>query len=229
MKLGIFLPGRLKSERLPEKLILPLDGITLFELACQTLSEVDGVGRYTLLFDKQLIEIAKKYPKIKIIKRDPKTCESDGPLSYIFGALKNLPHTYLMFLNPCMYNLKADTIQKAIDVFLNSGFDYATSAKKYRNWLWHDNKPLLPIDYKTLSTKEISPCYEAAHCFHIFNKTLFFKTGKMLGKDLKLIEVPQEEALDIDTKEDYEYAKHFLMQKRKKQKKDRKRKEEPLG
>ena len=60
---------------------------------------------------------------------------------------------------------------------------------------------------KRLTTKEVLNYYQAAHCFHIFNKELFKEDGYMLKEDLCLLEIPVEETIDIDTKEDYEYAK----------------------
>ncbi len=217
MSLGIFIPGRLKSERLPGKLILPLGETNLFELACKRLSSVEGVGRYALVGEEPLLEIAGRHPAIKTIKRDPETCHRDGPLTFIFKELKALPHEYLMFLNPCLYNLRPDTLQEAVSRFLASGADYATSVRRYHNWLWREGRPLVPIDYNRLSTKEIPPCYEAAHCFHIFNKALFFETGRMLNEALELIEVPMEQTLDVDTMEDYEYAKFFFERRQEKE------------
>lgn len=40
MKLGVFIAGRLGSERLPNKLVLPLGDSCLWEMACKKLSEL---------------------------------------------------------------------------------------------------------------------------------------------------------------------------------------------
>ena len=48
---------------------------------------------------------------------------------------------------------------------------------------------------------------QAAHCFHIFNKNEFLETGQMLQPNHGLIQVPDIATIDVDTEEDYLYAK----------------------
>lgn len=211
---GIFIPGRLSSERLPNKLILPLSNTCLWDIACRKLSEIDdSINKYALCYDPILIDIASNYKNLNIIVRDAETTKIDGPLTYIFKDLKHTDDTHLMFLNPCLSQLKIETIETSLNRFNNSEFEYATSVKKYKNWLWNKNKKnLTPIDYKALSTKTIPTHYEAAHCFHIFNKKDFFKTGKMLVENLDLIEVSDDELLDVDTKKDYLFLRWYVEQ-----------------
>ena len=66
---------------------------------------------------------------------------------------------------------------------------------------------LTDINYQRLTTKEIEPLYQTAHCFHIFNKEAFREDGYMLKDGFMPLEVPESETMDIDTEEDYLYAK----------------------
>lgn len=209
-RIGVFLPGRLESERLPNKLILPIGNTCLWEIACKKLNDLPNKYNKYVLIDKlnELYWIAKRFKNIKIIIRDPKTCVVDGPLTYIFKELKDLKDDYLMFLNPCLYNLSVKTIVNKLEEFDTCIETCATSVKEYKNWLWKPNgHSLIEPEYSTLSTKDIRAHYEAAHCFHIFNIKEFFETGKMLNKDLALLTIPKEETLDVDTKMDYKYAR----------------------
>ena len=214
--IGIFVPARLSSQRLPHKQILPIGDSNMFEICCKKLSYISenyGISTYVLICDKELIDIAMKYPSVEIIIRDKETAEAEGPLRFIYKDILELPHKYLMFLNPCLIFLQPSTIVNQIMKFLISEKNYGTSVKKFQNWLWvkGDAKeiviPLTDINYERLTTKEISNYYQAAHCFHIFNKELFKNDGYMLKNDLCLLEVPEEEVIDIDTREEYEYAK----------------------
>ncbi len=215
MKIGIFIPGRVASERLKNKLILPLARSCLWEIACEKLNNLpEKYNKYVLCFDEPLVEIANKFNNIKIIIRDKETTKVDGPLTYIFKELENLEDTHLMFLNPCLSLLTEATIIRVLEEFENSNKDFATSVKKIQNWLFDkDGKNLNEINYKRLSTKEINLAYQAAHCFHIFNKNKFFETGMMLKPGHGIIEIPHAETIDVDTQLDYEYAKFKLAQK----------------
>lgn len=183
----------------------------MFEICCKKLNYITkkyNIKTYVLIYEKELIEIAEKFTNITIIKRDKETCDAEGPLHFIYKDILNTKHKYLMFLNPCLIFLSPDTIIKSIKDFLESKKDYGTSVKIFKNWLWNsDGKIITNIDYKRLTTKEIEPLYQCAHCFHIFNRENFLKDGYMLKKDIKLLPINEIESIDIDTKEDYEYAK----------------------
>lgn len=209
MKIGVFLPGRLSSERLPNKLILPLGESNLWDIACKKLNDLPKrYNKYALCEDKELVEIAEKYPNIKVIKRDPETALAEGPLNYIFKDLSKVKDSHLMFLNPCLSFLQKETIIWALDTFAENELDYATSVKHYKNWIFTDNgMPLNTVDYERLSTKEIEPLFVAAHAFHIFNKDNFFEDGLMLKEGHAILSIPEEETFDVNTKEDYNYVK----------------------
>lgn len=214
MKIGVYIPGRLSSERLPNKLILPLGDSCLWEMACKKLNELpDKYSKYALCYDDDLIEIAKKYPNIEIIKRAKETANVEGPLQYIFKDIKDLSDinkdTHLMFLNPCLSFLSTQTIINNLEKFEVEEMDYATSVKPYQNWLFDDKNTqcITNINYKRLTTKEIPIYWEAAHCFHVFNKDNFFKDGQMLKENHGLLPVSKEETIDVDTPQDYEFAK----------------------
>jgi len=210
-QIGIFIPGRLKSERLPNKLILPLGQSCLWDIACDKLNKLPSkYNKYVLCYDEQLVDIASRYENLKVIIRDKSTTEVDGPLTHIFKDMQPVEDSHLMFLNPCLSLLSLDTITKSLFDFEQSDFEYATSVKQYKNWIWNDkNQNITPIDYQSLSTKTIPVHYEAAHCFHIFNKKYFFNTGKMLDDNLQLIEVPKQELVDVDDYTDYKFACHL--------------------
>lgn len=212
-KVGVFIAGRLQSERLPNKLILPFgknNEQCLWDIACAKLNKLPGtINRYALCYEDELIEIASKYKNIEIIKRDPETINVDGPLKFIFKDLSKVTDTHLMFLNPCLPFLSRQTIVDAVINFTNSiHFEYATSVKPYKNWLFKCDNGLTNvtnIDYERLSTKEIQDYYEAAHCFHIFNRIGFFMDGMMLKSGHCGIAVPLNETIDVDTESDFEF------------------------
>ena len=219
IKLGVFIPGRLSSERLPRKLLLPLNekGDTLWEIACKKLNDLpEDYVKVALCSDSELIDIARKYSGLKVIERETATSKAEGPMSFIFKDLKQIEEvTHWMFLNPCLALLKRETISKSLDAFKKNPCFFATSVKKYQNWLFTENaESISPIDYSRLTTKEITGLYEAAHAFHIFEKKYFFgiedKNEFMEDKKPGIIVVPKEELADVDTKQDYLYLKYLL-------------------
>lgn len=209
--IGIFAPARLDSQRLPNKQILPIKDSNMFDICCQKLNyitKVYNIPTYVLICDEELIEIAEKYPNVQIVRRDIETVKAEGPLNFIYKDILNVPEDYLLFINPCLTFLSIETIVQKINEFLNSNKEYGTTVKKIQNWIWDKELNIVNhIDYHRLTTKEIEPWYQCAHCFHIFNREKFKKDGLMLTDDLCLLEIPEEETIDIDTYEEYEYVK----------------------
>jgi CMP-N-acetylneuraminic acid synthetase len=208
-QMGVYIPARLSSERLPRKLLLPMGDTCLFEIACKKLNELPShINKYALIYDEELIEIANKYENIKIVKRSEASAKAETPLSYIFGDMKNVEDTHLMFLNPCLAFLTKETILKALEDFSNSDADYGTSVKPFQNWLMgKDGQMLTDIDYKELTTKKIEQLWQTAHCFHVFNREKFFNDGYMLKDGFMPLPIPEEETIDVDTRDEYEFAK----------------------
>lgn len=210
--IAIFAPARLQSERLPNKQILPLGNSCMFEICCWKLNLIakeTSIPTYVLIRDEELIKIAERFKNVKIILRDEETTKVDGPLTFIYKDIEVIPTTHLMFLNPCLTLLSPKTIERACVNFIRSCYNYGTSVKPFTNWIFNNQGiPITPIDYRTLSTKDVKDLYQAAHAFHIFDKDQFFIDGQMLKKGHLLLPVPETETMDIDTEEDYLYAKY---------------------
>lgn len=209
--IGIFVPARLGSQRLPNKQILPIGESCMFDICCKKLDQIKqnyNINTYVLICEDELIQIAKRYPNVIIKERDLGTVKAEGPLQYIYKDILDVNEDYLLFLNPCLTFLSVETIIKSIETFMSSGKEYGTTVKKIQNWIWDkDGNPVTDINYERLTTKEIEPWFQCAHCFHIFNRNRFKEDGLMLTDDLVLLPIPSEETIDIDTKEDYEFAK----------------------
>lgn len=210
-QIGVFIPARTTSRRLPNKILLPFGETNLFDIACKKLSELpDKYGKYALVCEDELIEIAESH-NVKILLRDKNTIDIDDPIRVVMGAVEQAEEKYLMFLNPCLAFFTTEMILHSLEQFeelLASGMEYATSVKPFKNWVFDmKGNPVTPINYSELNTKNITGLCQAAHCFHIFNKDEFLKTGQMLQPNHGLIEVPTVATIDVDTLDQYEFAR----------------------
>ena len=77
-ELSIVINARTKSTRVPNKLLRPFANTTLFEIALKKLSKIDFVNDiYLGIGDKELIDIAEKYKRFKILRRDPESIKKE--------------------------------------------------------------------------------------------------------------------------------------------------------
>ena len=208
MTVNIFIPGRLSSERCPNKLLSPIGDTCLWEIACSKLESIP-FGTYALTCDKPLIDIAESY-NVEVIVRDKETSLADSPSRFVFKDIDQLPASHAMLLNPCFAFLRPETVTDILTDFESNGYDYATSVKPFINYLFDEQgTPVTPIDYTDINTKAIKPLFQMAHCFHIFNKAEFFETGYMLQPGHQTYMIEGIETVDVDTKEELEYVRYL--------------------
>jgi CMP-N-acetylneuraminic acid synthetase len=211
MTLGIFVPGRLQSQRLPEKLILPLGDTCLWEIALKKINDLPNkYEKVALCNDWELLDIATKFKNIQIIVRDDST-KVDGDLNFIYKDVGKMHSNHIMFFNPCLPMIKRRTIVKALEYYENNNCNYLESVKPFKNWVFDENgKAVNHIDYKRMSTKEVKTWYLDANAFRIFNKNFFLEDGYMLKKGHAIFSISELESIDVDTEEDYAIAKAIL-------------------
>jgi CMP-N-acetylneuraminic acid synthetase len=212
MTVKIFIPGRLSSERCPQKLIQPIGETNLWEIACSKVEDID-CDVYALTCDKELIDIAEQY-NVNVLERDIETAHADSPSKYVFKDIEQINATHLMLLNPCFAFLKPTTINHIVADFEYNNYDYATSVKPFKNYLFtKSGMPITEICYKNINTKAIKGYIQMAHCFHIFNKNNFFEDGQMLRPEHECYTINGNETIDVDTPEELDYVRYLWSKK----------------
>jgi len=208
-KCGIFMPGRLGGQRLLNKLILPMGDTCLWEIACKKLSQISDVDEKCVLICKEdtaLNYIANKY-NLKIIYRDPETAAKDSPLNFVFKDVEKMESDVIMFLNPCLPFLKIESVLYGF-MFITEFNKYVESVKEFNSWIYDEHSVAnIELDYTEMNTKFLPAQFEAAHAFRIFDKKSFLKDGNMSAKNTCLCLLNANECIDVDTKEDYEFAR----------------------
>jgi CMP-N-acetylneuraminic acid synthetase len=205
-KVVAFVPIKLNSQRLPRKNLLPLGDHSLCWYIFDSLLKVDKIDEvYVFCSDEEI----KKYipDKVKFLKRDSYL---DGDLikgneiyksfiELIDSDIYILAHATSPFITPA-------TIENALSKMLFENYDSALSVQKKQTFAWYNDKPL---NYKLDDiprTQDIEPVYIETSGFFMFNKNIFMEYGRRIGFNPYFQEVDEIEAIDIDIKEDYEFA-----------------------
>jgi CMP-N-acetylneuraminic acid synthetase len=109
--------------------------------------------------------------------------------------------------------LKAETLDKAIQFFLNNRdvYDSLFSVTRLQTRLyWKDGKPINHNPNELLRTQDLPIVFEENSCFYIFTKESFKKAGnKRIGLKPFLLEIDKIEAMDIDEPEDFIIAEQM--------------------
>lgn len=212
-KVVAFVPIKLNSKRLPRKNILPIGDQALCWHICNTLLNVNGIDEtYVYCSDEQIREYIPK--EIRFLKREKKL-DSDLVKGFeIYESFINevdadvyvLAHTTSPFI-------KSSTIENALNKMLNEGYDSAFSARKIQTFAWYNGKPINYDLNDVPRTQDMVPIYVETSAFFMFEKEIFTINRRRIGFNSYIQEVDNAEAVDIDTKEDYEFSLKLIEDK----------------
>ena len=205
-KVVAFVPIKLNSQRLPNKNILPIMDNPLCWHILNSLSEIKNIDEtYVYCSDETIIDYIPD--KVVFLKRDEKLDEDlvkgfdiyESFINDIDADIYILAHTTSPFL-------KSDTIESALEKMLNEDYDSAFSAQKIQTFAWYKDKPINYNLNDVPRTQDMEPIYVETSGFFMFNKEVFTEHHRRIGFKPYIQEVDSIEAVDIDTKEDYEFA-----------------------
>ena len=220
--ISIVFNARVNSTRVPNKLLRPFANSSLFEIALEKLSKAKFVDNvYVGIGDEELIEIAKKYPNIKILRREKDAIKKGTHDQRITFRHYGLIETdYIMVVNPCQPLLSLETLENVVNDFQTTNCISYTAAVKTGDWIFNSNGEALTIvDKNNVTTNKDTSFYKGCHSFHIINKNLFLKNGyhwEFKKNDPGLILVPENEIYDVDSIIDFGYTENQYLKRNKK-------------
>lgn len=207
MKIVSFIPIKLNNQRLPGKNTMLLNGRPTCEYIFDCINNVENIDeKYVYCSDE---EIKKYIPDgLTFLKRD----------SYLDGfqvkGLEIIEH-FVRDVDADIYVLthvtqpftKSESIQKALDKVISGEYDSAFSAVVLQDYMWMNGKPFNYDTKNIVRTQDLTPIYMETGAFFIFKKEVFTELGQRIGLKPYIYEIDQFEAVDIDTAEDFEFAK----------------------
>ena len=206
MKVVAFVPIKLNSQRLPNKNILPILDKPLCWHITENLIRTQNIDEiYVYCSDP---EIKKYIPEGAIFLERSKRLDGDLIKGFdIYESFINevdadiyvLAHTTSPFL-------KTESIDDALEKLKFEGYDSAFSNQKIQTFSWYKSKPI-NYDLRDIPrTQDIEPIFVETSGFYMFKKDVLTKHRRRIGFNPYVKEINSIEAIDIDTKEDYEFA-----------------------
>lgn len=201
-----FVPIKLNSERLPRKNILPLGNRPLCAYIFESLLKVEEIDDvYVFCSDEKVMDYVPE--GVKFLKREKRLDGNfvkgkeiyESFLSLVDSDIYLLAHTTSPFLTSA-------TIAKGLNKVLSGEYDSALTVQRKQTFVWYEGKPLNYDVNDIPRTQDMEPVFIETSGFYIFKREHFLEGGRRIGHKPFLVEVDDVEAIDIDTKEDYEFA-----------------------
>jgi len=206
MKVVSFIPIKLNNQRLPGKNLMDLDGRPMCDYIFNTVSKVKNIDeRYVYCSDEAIIPYLNDNLIFK--KRD---AYLDGfqvkGLEIIDYFVRDVDADIYVLTHVTQPFTKVQSLENAIEQVASGKYDSAFSAVEVKDYCWYQNKPLNYDMKDIVTTQNLEPIYVETGAFFIFTKEMNLRIRQRIGQRPYMHIVDSFEAVDVDTKEDFEMA-----------------------
>ena len=175
MNILAVIPARGGSKGIPKKNIRLMNGQPLIAYAIKNGLNSKYITDVVVTTDDKEIEYIAKQYGAEVIKRDPKLADDKTTLDpVIYDAMikdenkKNKKYDIIITLQPTSPVLKTETLDKAIEQFLDSDYDTYISATNKPHLAWtKNNGKIVPSYEKRVNRQQLPPNYLEAGAFFI--------------------------------------------------------------
>lgn len=212
MKSVAFITIKLNSQRLPNKNILPLGEHPLSWHICNTLLQCKTIDEiYIYCSEERVMDYVPQDPRIIFRKRD----------KWLDGDLVRAQDIYEAFVNEVDADIyvaalttapfiKSVSIDEGVRKVQEGEYDSAFSAQRIQTFAWYQGKPLNYSPESIPRTQDLDPILVETSGYFAFTKELWENHKRRIGFKPYIQVVDDIEAVDIDTRQDYEFAKKII-------------------
>lgn len=215
------IPARGGSKGIPRKNVRLMNGKPLIAYAISNANNCPAITDVVVSSDdEEILTIGKKYGAYPL-RRSEKLAQDAVTLDpVIYDAviqmeqINHINYDVVITLQPTSPLLTASTLNKAINSFFVSEYDTFISATNQPHLSWSKNENgFFPLYKKRLNRQQLEPNYLEAGAFFISRRE-FVTENSRIGKKVSVYEIPVQEAVDIDTINDWLVCENFLKRKR---------------
>ena len=209
-KIAIFVPIKLISERLPNKMLCLLNEKPLFTYIFETLLELKKdieCDIYCFCSDES-IKTCLPFGII-FLKRDPSLDSKDTKGMQIYKSFaEKIDSCYYVLCHATSPFIKKESIIQGIQDVISGKNDSALSVEKLQKHTFYDNQPLNFEKTDWIKTQDLKPIFVTTSAFFVFTKNLL-NENRHIGDNPSKIETNFKESIDIDYYSDLELANYY--------------------
>ena len=206
------------SKRIPRKVIRPFLGRPIMLYSIETALQ-SGLFDQVMVSteDDEIAELAQQHGASVPFRRSLATADDYATtadvLHEVIDTFKqhNQTFTYACCLYPTAPFVKPELLQQAFDK-LQTGYDCVFPVQRFgfpvqRAVTFADDRlTWLQPEHALTRSQDLQPAYHDAGQFYFFNAAAFQQKGRLLTDNTSGLIIPEMQAQDIDTEEDWQVA-----------------------
>jgi CMP-N-acetylneuraminic acid synthetase len=218
VKIGAIVPMRHSSERVPEKNYRSFAGVPLYHCIVNSLLACPLITEVVIDTDSPTIweDATRHFPQVKLLERPEHLRAGTTPMNdVLLNSVNQIEADYYLQTHSTNPVLKSDTINKAVQEFLNNYpmYDSLFGVTRLQTRLW--DSLAMAVNHNPailLRTQDLPPIYEENSCLYIFTKEILTQRHNRIGKRPLMFEIDRLEAVDIDEELDFKIAEFLYLQ-----------------
>lgn len=223
MRILAVIPARGGSKGIPRKNMRLIGGSPLISYSINNAVKSAYITDVVVTTDSdEILDYASTYP-ICTIRRSGYLAEDSVTLDpVVYNAVEivekeqGAAFDVVVTLQPTSPLLKVETLDAAIESFLEEGFDTSISAVNRPHLAWTvaaDGVTKIPAYKERLNRQQLPPNYLEAGAF-VIAKRAFVTENSRIGDSVGVYEISEDEAVDIDTPSDWILSQALLNKKK---------------
>ena len=198
------------SERIKKKNIRPFASSTLLEIKLDQLKKNNLFKN--ILVSSESDAVLKKCKKfnVKLHKRDPYYSTPHVPMSEVYKYLaKKIKTNYIAWIPVTSPLVDNKIYKKAINTFKKmdkKNFDSLLSVHEIQEYLYYKKKPLNFKRVPHMRSQDLKKLYAVNFAINIITRENMIKYKTTIGQKPKFFIIPKNLSIDIDEKQDFEFA-----------------------
>lgn len=207
MKVIAVVPAKESSLRAPNKNASLLEGLPLVVRMLRTLLRCPGIDEVWLDTESERIAGLAAGLPVRWMKRDPKLAsnQTDGHALFYNEVTNIRADIYVQALCTSPF-LTVSTIESAIAAVKSGEYDSAVAVRLEHQYVWEAGRPVYG-DGPVPNSKDLPATHREGMNLYVVERETALRTRRRFGDKVKLISLSAIEAIDIDTPEDFEFAR----------------------
>ena len=205
-----FIHAKANSERLPGKNLLPLGGVPLFVHAVRAALNAESVAEVWVDSNSEEILAVGVKHGAKPLERPAElaTNETTGDDLAYWQASQVPGASVIIQVVPTSPFIRPETIDRAVNQLRLQGVDSVAGVRTERLYLWRDGRPAYRQDGQLPNSNELpATMWETTGLYVVKMNYVLAKRQRINPESCYPVELSQLEAIDINTREDYDFAK----------------------
>lgn len=211
-KLIAVIPVRAGSQRVRDKNLRPFAGKSLLEYKLEVIKTLPVDEIIVNTDSEEAMDIAKR-AGVSIHEREEYFASSQCTNSEFHHYLAKVTNSeHLLVASVTSPLIGKESFLKAIEIYFNIKNDSLMSVRKLKEFIWYNNKPLNYSLEKTPNSQDLPEYLVPTFGLVLVEREAMLRGRSFIGRNPYFYPVSQEEAIDIDTELDFEFAE-FLFQR----------------